>query len=595
MRGFLTDVLVFAFAAAIAAQVNPDAYHRAGTYFQWREFDRALALLDSIGTDSLAQPLRCRILLIREKHQAALIEATRVGILWPETRGGRAAAWQAAYACERLGRFDGAIAGYRSASARDTGLAEYARLRIERCFFKKSAKPGRKEYPSDAFQPDVPHPVGAGQGEDLEERLIAEETEKRPNALKLAAQYVRRKRYDKSRKLLADFIRAYPKSVFRGEAAYQIAKGWERQGRLPEALAAYKKVSDVDPSSDWTDHALFRQGWCQFKLGDTAKALETWRSAVADTAKDGCRDAARYWSAKLLTARGDSAAAHDNLAKLGRQYPYSFYGLKARGLWDASASYSEGLDSTVPFADQPHAVSDSCPILQDRTFQTGETLAEYGLSDDAASVLSRIEGFYRHDARSLYHLAKAYAACGRDDRAIDAAGRALKLHDGERPAELLALIYPRKYLGAIAEHGGGYGLDPALVLAVIHKESKFNATCKSWAGARGLMQIMPATGRLLAGDRKFKTNGLYDPLLSIRFGARYLAGMLREFDGSWPRALAAYNAGPGLVRQWLKDKRSRQDDDYFLEEIFVPETKRYVMVVMENYYFYRNLLQEEGL
>jgi len=108
------------------------------------------------------------------------------------------------------------------------------------------------------------------------------------------------------------------------------------------------------------------------------------------------------------------------------------------------------------------------------------------------------------------------------------------------------------------------------------------------------MQIMPATGRLLSRDRRFKADRLYDPVLSIDFGTRFLARLLDEFDQSWPQALAAYNAGPARVRQWLNERRSRADDDFFLEEIFIPETKRYIMVVMQNYYQYRRLLEEEG-
>ncbi|HTY08231.1 MAG TPA: lytic transglycosylase domain-containing protein, partial [Candidatus Edwardsbacteria bacterium] len=129
---------------------------------------------------------------------------------------------------------------------------------------------------------------------------------------------------------------------------------------------------------------------------------------------------------------------------------------------------------------------------------------------------------------------------------------------------------------------------------VIHKESKFDERCRSWAGARGLMQVMPKTGRLLAGNRKFPKDRLYDPLLSIAFGTKFLGAMLREFNGSWMQALAAYNAGPARVHAWLQDRNSRRDEDYFLEQIFVPETKRYVQVVMENYYMYRLLLHEEA-
>ncbi len=318
---------------------------------------------------------------------------------------------------------------------------------------------------------------------------------------------------------------------------------------------------------------------------------EAARLKQASTAPAGeCRGAAWYWSAKLLTAGGDTAAAAACLSKLAQQFPYSFYSLKAQRTFDDTAAVPAGRDELGP---RNHDGRDSCAILCEPLFRMGARLADYGLCDDAVSVLAHLEGPYRRDAASLYHLARAYARCGQDERAIDSALRALRLHDGVRPAELLDIIYPRRYLATVRRVSDSARLDPAMVLAVIHKESKFEERCLSWAGARGLMQVMPRTGRLLAGNKKFPKEKLFDPLTSIQFGTKFLAGMLREFRGSQMHALAAYNAGPGRVHGWLRDRNSRQDEDYFLEEIFVPETKRYIQVVMENYYIYRLLLREE--
>lgn len=594
MRRLLNIACLLLLAGEGMAEISAGRYGRASAYCDWREYDAALAVLDSIGTDSLAQALCCKVHLLRGDYEAALMGATQTAILWPETSGGRAAVWQAAYASERLAQYDEAIAAYRRAAIQDTGLEEYAGFRIERCRLKKYAKPGRKAYPGDAFCPSLPPPAASAPAADAVPQLSPGDPGKRPNALKLAARHVRRKRYDTARTLLVGFIRAYPKSAYRGEAAYQIAKGWERQGKLPEALAAYRTAAGIDPSSRWTDDAVFRMGWCRLKQNDTIAALATWNVLITGREDNDQRGASLYWSAKILNAQGDSLTAQTYQEQLRQSYPYSFYGLKARRVLDGIDSYGDSAelesDSTGGGCPEP----ETCAIMDDRVFLLGRKLAEYGLSDDAASVLSMIERFYQHDASSLYHLAKAFASCGRDGRAIDVSRRALKLGDGERPADLVGLMYPRKYLGAIIQFGAEHGLDPAMVLAVIHKESRFEEKSRSRAGARGLMQIMPATGRRLSGDRRFNKDRLYDPFLSIQYGTRFLAGMLREFNGSWPQALAAYNAGPGRVRQWLTGKHGRIDDDFFLEEIYVPETKRYIMVVMENYHIYSRLLLEEG-
>ncbi|MEE9385601.1 MAG: lytic transglycosylase domain-containing protein [Nannocystaceae bacterium] len=96
-----------------------------------------------------------------------------------------------------------------------------------------------------------------------------------------------------------------------------------------------------------------------------------------------------------------------------------------------------------------------------------------------------------------------------------------------------------------------YGLDPALINGVIWVESRFQPRAKSPAGARGLMQLMPATARELArqlGDRRARP---YDPGFNIRAGSFYLSKLLRRYDGDERLALAAYNAGPGNVSRWL--------------------------------------------
>ncbi|MCU0606627.1 MAG: transglycosylase SLT domain-containing protein [Candidatus Edwardsbacteria bacterium] len=579
-------------AAALPAQPIPGRLERAGIMIERREYADALALLDSIGTDSLARPLACRAHLLRGQYQSALLCATEIAILWPETAGGRAALWQAAYASERLGLLDDAIALYRRAAGREPGLAEYAGFRIDRCRVKQRTRPGRKGSVGDLFRPGKGPAAAASPtaGSTLSPGTAG--AGKRPYALKLAARHVKRKRYEAARKLLAGFIAGNPRSGYRGEAAYQIAKGWERQGKLAEAESAYRAAAAVDPASRWADDALFRCGWCQLKMGDSSGALATWEAVRAGRGDADQRAAALYWSASLMTSRGDSAAAGGLLNQLRRSYARSYYGLKAGGPIAAPAADTSGLPEGEPLRPLP-AAYDSAPITQDGLFLLARTLAGYGLADDAASAAAAVEPRYARDPRSLYHLARIYADCGNDQRAIGLAQRALSQCGDDRPAEMLALAYPRTYLGAILRHSDDHGLDPAMVLAVIHKESRFAEKSRSRAGARGLMQIMPRTGRLLSGDRRFRKDSLYDPMLSIRFGTRFLARMLDEFGGSWPQALAAYNAGPGRVRQWRTGAVSRRDDDHFLEEIFIPETKRYIMAVMENCYIYRQLLGEE--
>ena len=120
------------------------------------------------------------------------------------------------------------------------------------------------------------------------------------------------------------------------------------------------------------------------------------------------------------------------------------------------------------------------------------------------------------------------------------------------PSWYLRARYPLKYEAIVEGHARNYRLDPALLAAVIYRESKFDARAGSRAGAIGLMQLTPATARGIAlrtGGTRFKMADLYDPEINIRYGAWYLRHLLDSFDGDVRKALAAYNGGRGNVER----------------------------------------------
>ena len=144
-----------------------------------------------------------------------------------------------------------------------------------------------------------------------------------------------------------------------------------------------------------------------------------------------------------------------------------------------------------------------------------------------------------------------------------------------RPA-LLRSRYKLAYEEEIRSSAQEFQLDPSLVCAVIFTESGFRPQAKSGVGALGLMQLMPATG--LEEAELLQIEGvteerLTEPALNIRLGCNYLRKLLDEF-GNESVALAAYNAGPGRVRQWLKEYGVKEDGS--LLYIPYPETSKYV-------------------
>jgi len=136
-----------------------------------------------------------------------------------------------------------------------------------------------------------------------------------------------------------------------------------------------------------------------------------------------------------------------------------------------------------------------------------------------------------------------------------------------------------------------------LVLAVIRQESEFDQRANSYAGAKGLMQLMTYTAKLVAKQAKLpysKSRLKSDPEYNIKLGSYYLAGLLEEYEGSYPFALSAYNAGPKRVKYWKKINGNPQKGEInyidWIELIKFDETRNYVQRVLENINVYRYIL-----
>ncbi|MBT5751892.1 MAG: lytic transglycosylase domain-containing protein, partial [Rhodospirillaceae bacterium] len=136
--------------------------------------------------------------------------------------------------------------------------------------------------------------------------------------------------------------------------------------------------------------------------------------------------------------------------------------------------------------------------------------------------------------------------------------------------------------------------ETALLLALMRQESGFSVQAISHAGARGLMQLMPATARNVARQIKlpFSKNRLMsDPEYNMKLGRAYISGLLNKYDNSYVLALAAYNAGPGRVKRWLKEngdpRKSDVDSLDWIEMIPFNETRTYVQRVLGNLQVYR--------
>lgn len=152
-------------------------------------------------------------------------------------------------------------------------------------------------------------------------------------------------------------------------------------------------------------------------------------------------------------------------------------------------------------------------------------------------------------------------------------------------------LYPYDYQDTINFYADRYEVDRNLVASVILAESKFRQDATSVHGARGLMQIMPETGRWIATqieDDSFSVDKLYNVNMNIKYGTWYLSELQTEFEGNEVLALAAYNAGRGNVYEWMEKYHwDINFKDY--TKIPFPETREYVKRVLENKKHYNKL------
>jgi soluble lytic murein transglycosylase len=154
-----------------------------------------------------------------------------------------------------------------------------------------------------------------------------------------------------------------------------------------------------------------------------------------------------------------------------------------------------------------------------------------------------------------------------------------------KPSWYARMRYPLEYDHIVVGHAKNYELDPALLAAVIYRESKFDRDARSSSGAIGLMQLLPATARGIAvhtGGARFRTDDLYDPEINVRYGSFYLRRLMRKYDDQ-RLALAAYNAGQANVDQWIVEGGG----------IRFAETREYVEKVLETRDIYARAYEEE--
>jgi soluble lytic murein transglycosylase len=355
-----------------------------------------------------------------------------------------------------------------------------------------------------------------------------------------------------------------------------------REMRAGHAKTAYRLASrhHLTEGDDFKDLEWLAGYIALQKLGDAETALKHFRRFRA--AVDGPISLSRagYWEGRAAEALGrtDEANAAYGFAA---EYQSAFYGLLA----------AEKIGRTF---DARLAGGEEYPAMQGASFA--------GSSVFQAAVVMQAAGQHDLMVRFLLHLSEGLS--GEDVGRL--AGQAIEWNDAHlalvlaKAAADKGVLYPRAYFPFMGMHKLDLPVPNALALAIARRESEFNPQAVSSVGARGLMQVMPGTAKMMAGKLGVAYDAgrlTSDPLYNAKLGSAYLAGLVDEFGNSPVLVAAGYNAGPGRPRQWIAERGDPRRDDVdvvdWIEAIPFRETQNYVMRVAESYYVYRARLGED--
>ncbi len=305
---------------------------------------------------------------------------------------------------------------------------------------------------------------------------------------------------------------------------------------------------------------------------------KTLRNVVARMSEAGRNDPAWvYWSARAERESGNAAKADEMLRTIAGQF--TFYGqLAAEDLGSLTMPPPAALATTE---------QELAQASRNAGFERAQRFYALGLRFEG----NREWNFQLRGMSDRQLLAAARWACSEQvlDRCVNTADRTRDEHD-------FALRFVSPFLDRMKPVAASADLDPAWVYGLIRQESRFVRDARSWAGAQGMMQIMPATARWIArklGERNFRVEQLHDLDTNLRFGTFYLRTVLDDLEGSPLLASAAYNAGPRRPRNWRSTLSGPVEGAIFAEIIPFNETRDYVKKVLTNAVYYAALFTGE--
>jgi soluble lytic murein transglycosylase len=427
---------------------------------------------------------------------------------------------------------------------------------------------------------------------------------------------------ERAAELYDRFAHDYPADKRAPEARFMAAYTLFTLDEFAEAAARFDDFATAYPADERAGAAVWYGGWVRWMSGDAPGALARFEALE----KRGGADAAKgsYWRARALAARPDKSGASAATARklwqaLAARDPFGWYGLLARArLAEAGAPsgpFGVGVAPPGPpatadpaadpvggaawrfvLAGDAAAAAALPPGATAPAARRALALLAVGLRPEAAAALrdarTAVEKAGGKDGRRGYLTLLAAAEDHAATRRLAAAAAGLAAPPAGEAARDWGWAFPRAFEAEVAAAAAAHGVPPALLYAVMHKESGFDPRAVSYADAVGLMQLLPKTARKIAARRgaAYSEGALFDPAANVDTAAWYLGALLAKFHGQLPLAVGAYNGGPVPMARWLDTFGARPFDE-LVESVTYAQSREYIKKVCALYARYAYLYE----
>jgi len=376
----------------------------------------------------------------------------------------------------------------------------------------------------------------------------------------------------------------YRGSPWAEEALLSLANHYQKDALDEAALPWWRRLLAEYPEGRYVERAAWRSAWADFRASRYEAAAELLESTARLRQPSSATAGLLYWAARSRLAQGQTERARALLQETVRRYKHAYHGLRAAealaklgGPGDTGPVLVADTDRPELPLPEPRGTRVRDLLLVERLDEAADELRLLPESSLVQATLAWIDWQHGQLRPALVTMKRAYPEW------ISEAGDRL-------PPEVWRIMFPLRYENELRAAADEESLDAALLAALILQESTFDPAALSRAGARGLMQVMPATGRRLARatGRRYRRAALTDPHVSLDFGTHYLKQMSDHYGGATEKVLAAYNAGPERVDAWTAERGERGAEE-FIETIPFTETRSYVMIILANREHYRRI------